>query len=135
VLDERGQLVGMLMATNSLVRKFGDEWYSFAASQAGFLDNGVSLLYESVDCGGTAYVRTSPSSVPRSAQTLGAGASTTFYVGAPGTATTIDVAAIRTLFASDPAGICKQQNPAFSAEVEASMLVNVTTTPPWRITD
>jgi hypothetical protein len=73
--------------------------------------------------------------VPRSAQTLGAGASTTFYVGAPGTATTIDVAAIRTLFASDPAGICKQQNPAFSAEVEASMLVNVTTTPPWRITD
>src|SRR5262245_23646463 len=133
VVDDRGQLVGMLVDTNSLMRKFGDEWYSFGGLQTGFLDKGVSLLHESVDCGGTAFVRTSPSSLPRSAENLGGGASTTFYVGVPGTATTITVAGVRALSSSDPVGICKQQSPTFAAEVEVSVPVNVTTTLPWRL--
>lgn len=134
VVDDRGQLVGMLMGVNSVVRRFGDEWYSFDGFQTGFADKAVALLYESVDCGGTAFVRTSPSSLPRSAQNLGGGGSTTFYIGVPGTATTITVAGVRTLSAADPGGICKQQSPTLSAEVEVSMPVNVTTALPWRLT-
>ena len=137
VVDNNGQFVGMLVDSGLLLRKFNDKWYLFFGSQGdvGFVESGVSLFYESSDCTGPGFILNDESSLLPGTFNVGSGASTTFYVPTPGTATTIIYSSFLNINAATPAGVCGQPREPASAPVAVPMQVNVNTTLPWRVTD
>ena len=132
VVDNSGQLVGMLMDHGVLVRQFGNEWHSIHANSAGFSGDVVLFWYQSSDCTGTAYIAFDQAQVPHSVAQLGTGASATFYVPTPNTETNITVASFQPL--SMP-GTCEDEFAPFPLPTAIPTLVNVTTTLPWRLSD
>jgi hypothetical protein len=46
VVDNDGQLAGMVIDVNLMARQLGNNWYYFRGLQTGFEETGVSLLYE-----------------------------------------------------------------------------------------
>ena len=141
VVDNDGQLVGMLLDASpaqTMARQFGNRWYRFQANGEGFVDTpgDTVLVYESTDCTGTGYVLAFPSEqLLPDGQNVGTGASTTFYIGTPGTETVINALSTRRIHSVDPGGFCTTEPVPVNLPVEVAMQVTVNTTLPWRVTD
>jgi len=135
VVDNDGQFVGMLVDANSssYARQVGNRWYLFLAQlrDEGFQEIGVTFFYESADCSGPPFILDVGRLLIVPANNVGAGASTTFYVGTPGTATTINS------LSSLRSGVCSPTRTGLpeQVQVEVPMQVSVNTTLPWRVTD
>ena len=141
MVDADGQLVGKLLEGNVLVRKFSNEWFRFRVLATGFNPNtSVTLFYSSDNCTGPAFVLLGSAIGQVFAHSLtyvGEAGSATFYVPQPGTdTTTTTFSARRVLTLANPSGsgTCSAVAP-FQSGARIATPVNVTTTPPWRLTD
>ena len=57
VLDSTNNEVGMLLQQGMFAARVGDQWIGVPFTEAGVVESGVTLMYETADCSGPAYVR------------------------------------------------------------------------------
>jgi hypothetical protein len=84
VRDAKGALVGVLNGGNRVVRRVGDQFFSFHVDANGFQDFGeVKFLYESPDCSGPAFLEVGSTS-PGLISALSVYGTTGYYAAGPG---------------------------------------------------
>ena len=134
VLDSNDALVGPLVDFDHVLRLIDGHWFAPGVTKSGFVEAGISYLYESTDCTGQAYLQYDDRIPEASGSSLGGGSTLTIYYPAP-PITPRTIQSSRSVFSTGAAQPCLGPLGFIGVQVGIPTSATITASPPFRLVD